>query len=155
MIIISDTYEMTTGNIQRQTRQRRVILEEVKSTDIHPTATEIYHIVRQRIPNISLGTVYRNLGLLVAAGEVRKLKVSGSKARFDGDLGNHHHVRCTLCGRIDDVKDLPVPLEEDRFESLTGYKMTGFRLEFVGICRTCRQSRGEVPENARPREDGE
>ena len=145
---------MKTGDIQRQTRQRRVILEELKRTDLHPTAAEIYHIVRQRIPNISLGTVYRNLELLVAAGEVRKLKVSGSRARFDGDLGDHHHVRCTLCGRIDDMKDLPVPLAEDKFESLTGYKVTGFRLEFVGICRTCRQSRGEMLDGISRRENG-
>ncbi|MDR2745258.1 MAG: transcriptional repressor, partial [Desulfovibrio sp.] len=75
------------------TRQRSVILEELRKVDTHPTADELYTIVRVRLPHISLGTVYRNLEYLVAAGEIARLESAGTSMRFDGDVSGHQHVR--------------------------------------------------------------
>ena len=74
-----------TKPFQRNTRQREVILEELRKLRSHPTAPVLYEIVRRRLPRISLGTVYRNLELLAKSGVVRKLELSDSEARFDGN----------------------------------------------------------------------
>ena len=82
----------------RMTRQRAVILEELRKVKTHPTADELYSIVRERLPRISLGTVYRNLDFLADTGEIRRLEAAGTTKRFDGDISWHQHVRCIHCG---------------------------------------------------------
>ena len=86
---------LTRGTVfQRVTRQRRVILEELRKLTSHPTAPALYEVVRRRLPRISLGTVYRNLELLARAGFIQRLDLQGAEARFDGNPEHHYHVRC-------------------------------------------------------------
>jgi Fe2+ or Zn2+ uptake regulation protein len=121
----------------RMTRQRRVILEELRKSMHHPSADEIYEVVRKRIPRISLGTVYRNLEVLSELGEIKKLEFGGTIKRFDGDPEDHYHIRCNLCDRVDNV---PMPhLEniETRINLETDYRIIGHRLEFFGLCPEC------------------
>ncbi len=119
------------------TKQRKVIVEELKKLKTHPTATVLYELVRKRLPKISLGTVYRNLDLLAEAGIIQKLETAGTQKRFDGTVENHYHVRCIQCGQVD---DLPLPLLGD-IEGLLGglsnYKILSHRLEFQGVCPSC------------------
>ncbi len=125
------------GNL-RNTSQRRVILEELVKLKTHPTANELYEIVRKRIPKISLGTVYRNLELLAESGLIQKLDTAGTQKRFDGMVGDHYHVRCVKCGRVDDL-DFPFLNSLNKSASLAGnYKIISHRLEFEGICPECR-----------------
>ena len=122
----------------KMTKQRRVIVEELIKLKTHPTATVLYELVRKRLPRISLGTVYRNLDLLAEAGIIQKLETAGIQKRFDGTVENHYHVRCVKCGQVD---DLPVPLFgdiEDALRGLSDYKILSHRLEFQGICPSCR-----------------
>jgi len=127
--------------IQRSTRQRQVILEEVKRSKTHPTADEIYERVRSRLPRISLGTVYRNLDLLAANGDIVKLDPGRSQMRFDGNLTPHYHMTCIHCGRIEDLalsgSDNPVDILETMTHRLTKYGVFGHKLEFVGVCAAC------------------
>ena len=122
----------------RMTSQRRVILEELRSVRTHPTADEIYSLVRVRMPHISLGTVYRNLELLSETGEILKLDTFGGVRRYDGFTHPHMHVRCLQCGRVADVEagetDIPRP-ESARAE---GFSISSVRVEFDGICDCCR-----------------
>jgi Fur family transcriptional regulator, ferric uptake regulator len=117
-------------------RQRLVILEELKKVKTHPTADEVYEAARLYIPRISLATVYRNLEALAEDGAIQKLQVSGSQMRFDGDPSEHCHIRCTRCGQVDDI-------EGDGLvgwpENTGGYELTGCRVEFAGICPVCRR----------------
>jgi len=121
---------------KRMTRQRAVILEELRKSCSHPTADEIYACVRARLPHISLGTVYRNLELLAENGEVMKLEHAGSLRRFDGNMQPHRHVRCSFCGRVADVF---VHETAPDVEGLTvpGFTITGARVEYEGICAEC------------------
>jgi Fur family ferric uptake transcriptional regulator len=122
----------------KMTRQRRVIVEELRKLNTHPGAADLYEVVRKRLPRISLGTVYRNLELLAEAGIIQKLETAGTQKRFDGKVENHYHVRCVQCGQVD---DLPVPLFgdiEDSLRGLSDYKILSHRLEFQGICPSCR-----------------
>ena len=77
----------------RMTRQRRVILEELKKANSHLTADGVYDVVRQQLPRISLGTVYRNLEILSESGVIKKLEFGSSQKLFDGRPENHYHVR--------------------------------------------------------------
>jgi Fur family ferric uptake transcriptional regulator len=72
-------------NNMRLTNQRQVIIEELKKVTSHPTANEVFDMVRKRLPRIGLGTVYRNLDLLSDRGIIKKLEVGGEQKRFDGD----------------------------------------------------------------------
>ncbi len=123
---------------RRNTRQRQVVLEELKKTTSHPTAAELYELTRRRLPRISLGTVYRNLELLTQTGHVRKLVAGGSETRFDADVTDHYHVRCQRCGRVDDAHDLRVEPLTRGVADVSGYEILGYHLEFFGICPECR-----------------
>jgi Fe2+ or Zn2+ uptake regulation protein len=121
----------------RMTRQRRVILQELRKTMTHPSADEVYEMVRKLLPRISLGTVYRNLEILSELGEIQKIEICGKLKRFDANIAEHYHLRCLNCHRIDDV---PEHIHFDFNTSLnaqTGYAITGHRLEFVGLCPEC------------------
>jgi Fur family ferric uptake transcriptional regulator len=85
------------------TRQRQIILEELRKADTHPSADEVYETVRKRLPRISLGTVYRNLEILSELGEIQKLELGGDLKRFDRKPNKHYHIRCMNCGRVDDA----------------------------------------------------
>lgn len=122
---------------QRMTKQRRIILDELRKLTSHPTADELYEVVRQRLPRISLGTVYRNLDVLSENGEVLKLESAGSQKRFDGDTSQHCHVRCVSCGRVGDVlEQLPEP--DVSGVSAPGFTITHGVSEFYGVCEACR-----------------
>ncbi len=130
----------------RMTQQRQVILDELRKLDSHPTADEIYEIVRGRLPRISLGTVYRNLEFLSRCGIIRKLELSGSQMRFDGFTDRHNHIRCIRCGRVDDLPAEQLLTECDRdLLKETGYKVIERRIEFLGICPNCRDDEGTEP----------
>ena len=131
----------------RETSQRRVILEELAKLNTHPTANEIYELVRKRLPKISLGTVYRNLELLSESGLIRKLETAGTQKRFDGTTENHYHVRCVNCGKIEDLRLPAVISLDDVANSISGYEIFWHTLEFGGLCPEChnqRSTRGET-----------
>jgi Fur family transcriptional regulator, ferric uptake regulator len=123
----------------RITPQRKAILEELWMADSHLTADEVYKMVRARMPRISLGTVYRNLEILSRLGMIHKLELGGIQRRFNAKTQDHYHLRCLRCGRIDDVPMEPQTVLEESAEGLTDYKVLGHRLEFVGLCLTCRE----------------
>lgn len=133
---------MESPYFHRKTRQRQVILEELQKLNTHPTASELYDIARARIPNISLGTVYRNLDLLAEAGLILKIHVSGSQVRFDPRTDCHCHTRCVKCGRIEDIHGIDTESMQDQFREINGYEIHRMCLELVGICPYC-QKRNE------------
>ena len=121
----------------RKTSQKEAIIRVLKGTTCHPTADWIYNEVRQEIPNISLGTVYRNLKLLCERGEILELDFCSTSSRFDGRQKSHYHFRCENCGRILDI-DEPVDNEiDERVAHRTGFKISHHRLEFLGLCKKC------------------
>lgn len=121
----------------RMTKQRRIILEELKKVSSHPSADEIFHLVRMKIPNISFGTVYRNLRFLKKQGFLMELDYGKTFSRFDGNPQNHYHFKCIQCGKIFDVKE-PVNRSLDRrISQEMGFQVSCHRLEFYGKCKEC------------------
>lgn len=124
----------------RMTRQRKIILTVLKNTQIHPTADWIYEKVKKKIPNISLGTVYRNLRILKETGKIRELNYGSSYSRFDGNCSNHYHFVCRDCGAVSDV-DFAMDQDLNRqVEKCINAKVEYHRTEFYGKCSSCQNS---------------
>ncbi|TDA69497.1 MAG: transcriptional repressor [Clostridia bacterium] len=119
------------------TRQRKIILDTLRQTKSHPTADWVYEQVRKECPDISLGTVYRNLGILKEAGDIMELSYGSTYSRYDGNPANHYHFVCADCGRVLDL-DMPVVADLDRNLVQQGYEVGYHRLEFYGRCRECK-----------------
>ncbi len=126
----------------RMTPQRRIILEELKKTRKHPTADEVYHSVRKKLPDISMGTVYRNLEILTKQEEVQVIRNGGKKKRYDGNSTKHFHIKCTNCGRIDDLPENLVGLIKKNITVDCGYEITGYSLVLYGLCPDCKKKLG-------------
>ncbi len=140
---MSDT-KMSGAKLRRNTPQRKVVLEELCAAQTHPTAAELYDLVRRRLPRVSLGTVYRNLEVLVQDGMIRKLDFSGSETRFEGNLTEHYHVRCRNCGHIEGVYDLGPGGKPAQPDTLAGFHIEGHRLEYIGLCPECHSETAPV-----------
>jgi Fur family ferric uptake transcriptional regulator len=131
----------------RLTTQRQIILEELEKVTSHPTANEVYDMVRKRLPRIGLGTVYRNLELMAESGMIIKLEVGGTQKRFDATTVPHYHVRCTECGRVDDV-DMPVQQEINEIAAQAcHYQIISHHIEFTGLCDDCLKARQQTSVN--------
>ncbi|HSV74901.1 MAG TPA: transcriptional repressor [Chthonomonadales bacterium] len=128
----------------RVTRQREAVLEALCELRCHPTAEEVHARVRQRLPHVSLGTVYRILASLVADGTAASLSLIDGPRRYDLPGEVHHHLVCSRCGAIDDVPDVVAAEARDAVERATGYAVESLRLKWVGVCPTCRAA-GSAP----------
>lgn len=126
-------------------RQRNTILEVLRSTDTHPTADWVYEECRKKMPNISLGTVYRNLNLLVEMGEAIKVKGAFEKDRFDGCVARHGHMVCSECGAITDI-NIAEGLDECimQFINENNEYMEGYDITFSGLCKKCADKKNKT-----------
>jgi Fe2+ or Zn2+ uptake regulation protein len=126
----------------RSSKQKKAILRVLRGTTSHPSADWIYEEVRKQIPNISLGTVYRNLNMLKEEGSIVDLSFTGAANRYDGKLEPHYHFRCVKCGRLFDI-DQPVKGDLDNGVAQdSGFEVLGHRLEFYGFCPDCGRGNG-------------
>ncbi|MFN2367075.1 MAG: Fur family transcriptional regulator [Desulfurivibrionaceae bacterium] len=129
--------EKRTKKILRMTNQRRVILEELSKIYFHPTASDVYDIVRKKLPNVSLGTVYRNLELLSSCRTIQKLDFGEPHKRFDGNPEPHYHINCSRCGRVDDAPIELKPELEKEAEKISGYRIDSHHISYNGLCPDC------------------
>lgn len=121
----------------RLTTQRQIILEELAKVISHPTANEVYDMVRKRLPHIGLGTIYRNLELMASSGMIQKLEIGGNQKRFDAMIAPHYHIRCAGCDCVTDLH-LPASPQFDALAAqISGYRITGHSIEFSGYCPAC------------------
>ncbi|MDP3732318.1 MAG: transcriptional repressor [Candidatus Omnitrophota bacterium] len=125
--------------LRRKTRQREIILEELRKTNLHPTADMLFRVVRRRLSAISFGTVYRNLNLLRDKGKILELARGRYSCHYDGDTRGHYHFFCLKCKNIFDVH-LPVinNLDKKVSERLR-FQVEYHRIEFYGYCKRCRR----------------
>lgn len=137
MGIVTDMSPSAPSAARRSTRQRRLVYEAVMATDAHPTAEWVYEAVRRAAPRISLGTVYRNLQVLVEEGRLRSFTRNG-RIRYDGDVSPHDHFACDGCGLLLDIPRAGGVLSAERRLKARGFAVTGRTLEFHGLCRSCR-----------------
>jgi len=122
---------------RNRTQQRERVLEWLAGTDCHPTATQIHEALQPEFRGLSLGTVYRNLEVLVGDGLVSEVSCPGAASRFDGNPSPHHHFICDTCRRIIDV-ELPEPRGlVKRLEGEHGLRPRRVSIDFYGLCPDC------------------
>lgn len=121
----------------KYSRQREAIKEYLMNTKEHPTADTVYMHIREQYPNISLGTVYRNLNLLATQGEIIKINCDDGSVRFDGKSDHHYHFICNSCNRVMDLEMEPIDhinaIANEGFEG----KIEGNVTFFYGLCPDC------------------
>lgn len=132
---------ITGGDVMQPTtkfsRQRQAILRELRSRNDHPTADVIYQQVRKFIPNISLGTVYRNLTVLAEHGYIRRLPVLTGSEHFDGNPNPHYHFKCECCGAVSDVEIDFMPDITNMACPIVNGTVTTHNIIFEGKCNSC------------------
>ncbi len=127
----------------RFSKQRQQVLKTLQEFPNHPTAEQIYEQVRKKIPTISLGTVYRNLGLLVEQNIIRKFESPGeSSIRYDGRNDEHSHLVCMNCNKVYDIDISTFSQLDITLEHNTGFKVQEHDIVLRGICKECRESQG-------------
>lgn len=132
---------MREQSILKNSKQRTAILTFLKNRCDHPTADTVYQEIRNEIPNISLGTVYRNLSLLAERGEISRLYCNGKSDRFDPIIEPHYHFICKKCGS---VQDIPLPYSEDiNHLANTNFSgtITNHSIIFQGYCEMCNSNK--------------
>ena len=119
-------------------RKRDAILTCLRQTKVHPSADWVYSQLKPEFPDLSLGTVYRNLTLFKEQGLIQSLGTVGGVERFDGDTHSHVHFVCTHCGTVQDLEGMPVlPNLKVAAEKDLGSQVQGCQITFTGACRQC------------------
>lgn len=122
------------ATLRRYSRQRERIYQAVHASQEHPSAQMVYDLLREEMPRLSLGTVYRNLHQMAQEGMLQELE--GPTARFDACLAPHAHIRCTCCGRVMDLSALEEPAPV-RSAAEAGWQVERYSLMLEGICPAC------------------
>lgn len=128
----------------RVTRQRTAIYAALAETTSHPSADDLYRMVKRQQPMMSRNTVYYTLGVLRDAGLVREVNVGHDMARYDGNVSMHHHLICLGCGQIMDVMDDDLNRLQLSSGQAGGFDVLGHRVEFHGYCVGCQPARRDV-----------
>ena len=120
---------------RNKSKQRDAILSCIQGTVCHPTAQWVFEQLKPRMPELSLGTVYRNLSILREDGQIQSVGFNGGMEHFDGDLHPHAHFFCTVCGRVSDLMEIEIPpapkVAEGDIEAVS--------LCFHGQCHFCKK----------------
>ena len=125
---------------QNYSRKREAILKIVQGTKVHPSAEWVYHELKPSYPDLSLGTVYRNLAMFVADGNVVSVGTVAGQERYDADTTPHAHFVCTCCGCVTDVCSPNLAGMDAEVESEVGGVVTSRSLSFFGKCAACLDS---------------
>lgn len=123
------------------TFQRQVIYEAVVDSREHPTPELIYEQVRQRIPSISLGTIYKNVKTFLDSGVLKEVTLHHGSLRLESNMAPHHHLVCSSCKAIFDIEETAVqPVRLPTSKLPAGFSIRQCRVEFVGVCKTCQKA---------------
>ena len=122
------------------TRQRRVVIQAIGSTEDHHTPIAIYEKVHQDYPNIGLVTIYRTLEILARLKLICELHAGGSCHSYTiSASGHHHHLICSNCGRVINFTGCELEELQQSLSKETGFRIDGHLLEFIGLCQTCQK----------------
>ncbi|NTW81939.1 MAG: transcriptional repressor [Chlorobiaceae bacterium] len=130
--------KITLKKTYRYSRQRERLLAILRSTENHPTAIWLYDWMKPEFPSLSLGTVYRNLAILIEQGVVRKIDAGSTFDRFEAKTSPHYHLICRKCGTITDFEKRFFPEIDDEIRRSTDFTIEGHRIDFFGTCADCR-----------------
>lgn len=125
----------------RYSKKREALLQVIQSTDNHPSAEWLYQTLKPQHPDLSLGTVYRNLLFFQEQGIIKSVGVVNGQERFDGRIEPHAHFICSKCGCVSDLHGLKLAEDlEDTVCQQYHFAVERHELAFYGKCQTCNQT---------------
>ena len=131
-------------SVLKYSRQREAIKNFLMTRTDHPTADTVYTNLRQEYPNISLGTVYRNLSLLEDIGEITRISTGTGADHDDGNTNQQHHFICTHCHQVYDIQMENIDSIMDIAAKNSPGKIHTYRASFYGVCEHCMEATGET-----------
>ncbi len=132
------------AKIKRNTIQRQLVIAAVRFLADHPTAEEVYDRIVMEYPDISKGTVYRNLNSLVECGLLGRVSVPSGADRYDHILSRHYHIKCSRCGKFMNVENIDyIQGLDEKVAAATHYKMNHHDIVFSGLCPDCAKAAEE------------
>jgi Fur family ferric uptake transcriptional regulator len=134
-----DVADRLTAAGERVTRQRLLVANALAGSGRRLTADQLYRTLRRREPGIGRATVFRTLETLVEAGVARRFELDGHVYAYVACLpAHHHHIACTVCGRVEEIDEAYVTPIAERLAEEMGFEIDDARLDFYGRCATCR-----------------
>ncbi|NLJ32059.1 MAG: transcriptional repressor [Clostridiales bacterium] len=131
---------------QNYSKKREAILKAIRSTTTHPTAEWVYQTLKPQHPDLSLGTVYRNIARFKENGQIISVGVVNGQERFDGNVKPHSHFICSVCGRVFDVGGDYLGREAaERIADRYRFQVNSSEVVFRGICAECLNRQSETP----------
>ena len=125
---------------EKFSRKREALYNALRATTVHPTAEWLCAALRPEYPDLSLGTVYRNLKKFCAEGKARSVGVINGQEHFDANVSPHTHLICRSCGTVRDLFEINVSDEiAQQAADISGYQITGVSLRLMGLCPSCRK----------------
>ena len=124
----------------RYSKQRELVLKTVLENKIHPNAEFVYNTLKEENPDLSLGTVYRNLNSLVKNNMLRKISIPNGSDCFDGTLAEHQHLVCKDCGKVIDISLSELEKIRMNVFNKTGFSVDYSTLAFEGVCKECQKN---------------
>lgn len=121
-----------------KTTQKMAILRHIKESRNHPTAQEVFDVIKKDMPSISFATVYRNLGALSKTGDIKEVHFADNKKRYEGILELHQHFICEACDRIIDMQLSELLNIDKTSEQMRCHQVNSFNLELIGLCAKCK-----------------
>ncbi len=122
----------------KQFRKRNAIYDSLCRSKAHPSAQMLFQELKQEIPDLSMGTVYRNLNLFRQQGLAVSVTTVGGEERFDGNTAPHVHFICSGCEAVLDLEEMDVPAAlKDAASACCGGRVNSCQLSFTGLCSTC------------------
>ena len=130
------------AQVQKRFRKRDAILECLRCSKAHPSAEMLFNQLKPQIPDLSMGTVYRNLTLFKEQGLCSSVATVSGVERFDGNTDSHVHFICSNCDAVIDLDEMQIPQTlSQTAASCCGGQVTECQLSFTGLCRDCNQER--------------
>lgn len=123
--------------VTRHSEKREAIYAVLSASKRHPSAAWVYEQLRPRYPSLSLGTVYRNLAQFESQGLARVVAVVNGQERYDADMSDHAHFKCTRCGAVLDLSGDAIHEAIRACADVCPYPVSGFQLSFEGVCDAC------------------
>ena len=134
---------------KKQFKKRQAILEFLQYTTAHPSAEMVFNHLKPEIPDLSLGTVYRNLSMFKEQGQIMSLGTVNGVERFDGNTKPHVHFICTGCDAVLDLEEMQVPEAlREAAAACCGGRVDACQLSFTGLCRECLNNQKKSGESA-------
>ncbi len=119
------------------THQRQVLHEVMQGMEGHPSPEEVYARVRERIPSISLATVYKNIHLFVASGVLREVSLHHGSVRVERNDSQHHHLVCSKCKTIEDIGERELGFDAHQAKLPSGFQVERYAIDVIGVCARC------------------